>query len=351
MFVFLFLFASCRQESKRGEERKEGSIPRSKINQTKENDKISDFSKEKKLAKNQQKHISKIENDKRKAVWHQKEDSAKENVPKKQIISEKSVQNVPEINGSKKAHRKIYNIGKKKDQKLKMPELIKHGDLKPLFARGIQERTSFFQKNATRRESIKARSKLIDSSINKAKEANKRFESKPAVEEKKNETKQEEESTNKPKIVVHSITPDKLVVGGRTDVIILVSNSNPGLCYASFGKTIISGELDNEGHARFHAPQHGEGKINVKFSKDRVKWYGDLELEYYEDLHSNVTLLSIVGGLILATFIGVSIFLFIQGNMDTDIRQSKPFISPSDKTKKRSLNSPRRRNVAFHKSV
>ena len=351
MFVFLFLFASCRQEGKKGEEMKDGSFSHSKINQTKENKRISDFSKENNLAKKPQKHVLKIENDNRKPIGHQKPVVVKENIPKKQIKSEKSVQNTTEINSAKKAHRKINNFGKRKGQNLAIPALNKPKKSKPQLIRGIQKRDQLFQKNETKRESISEHSKSIDSNIKEAKEANKRFESKPAAEEKKDEKKQETEKTIKPKIVVHSITPDKLVVGGRTDVIILVSNSNPGLCYASFGNTIISGEVDNDGHARFHAPQHGEGKIKVKFSKDRIKWYGDLELEYYEDLHSNVTLLSIVVGLLLAVFIGVSIFLFIQGNLDDDIHQSQPFISTSDKRKKRGMNAPHRRNIAYHKSV
>ena len=144
--------------------------------------------------------------------------------------------------------------------------------------------------------------------------------------------------------IVHVLWPEQVIVSGRMNFTIRVSNCDPGLCYAKVGDTIIQGYLDNEENACFKSPPHKEGVVPVLFSKDGIKWYGDLQLEYVIDKKPKSNILSFVGGLLVACALSVSLFYFITGK-----RKLTP--ANEDKLKKPSKIRQKAREAAPKKRV
>ena len=116
------------------------------------------------------------------------------------------------------------------------------------------------------------------------------------------------------KIQLISVIPNRVSVEGRTEVVMYVRNAQPGMCFAKFGGEIVAGEINKEGEAFFHAPMHKPGNVTVQFSKDRIKWYGDIEIEYYEEKHANILFVSFIVGFCLSLFIGCGLFFFFTGD-------------------------------------
>ena len=188
----------------------------------------------------------------------------------------------------------------------------------------------------------------IDTDIKKAQEANKKFETSGNNQEKQEDDKEEhvedddeqennkEEEDPKPQTydwyddeeerrripetpppkrfpIVHVLWPVRVPVSGRSNFTIRVANCEPGPCFAKVDDTIVRGHLDNEENAVFKSPPHSAGIVPVSFSKDGLKWYGELQLEYVVDTKHKSNLFSFIGGLLIACGLSVGLFYFITG--------------------------------------
>lgn len=162
--------------------------------------------------------------------------------------------------------------------------------------------------------------KSIDSDIKKGTEANKQFEGDGTTKEINNIKRESDNSTyirtSPPKKIpiTHYVTPEVLPESGRVNFTIHVTNVKAGICYAKVDGNTVEGSIDENGDAVFKAPPHRVGLVPVKFSKDRIKWYGQLEVEYVPDKKAKRNVLySIIIGLLLASALSIGLFYFITG--------------------------------------
>ena len=217
-----------------------------------------------------------------------------------------------------------------------------------------EKQDSNFNKNSPR-ISIAKKMEKIDTDFKKAKLANDKFEQNPFSSQKKettepklmtdDEEKRRIPETPKPKRVpiIHVLWPEQVSVSGRMNFTIRVTDSDSGFCFAKIGETIIHGYLDEDGNAIFKAPPHKEGKVPVKFSKDSMKWYGELELEYVQDKKQHSTILSIAGGLLLASAFSIGLFYFIAGKKQPTPAHEQVLNKPSRIKPKAKQSAPKMR--------
>lgn len=130
--------------------------------------------------------------------------------------------------------------------------------------------------------------------------------------------------------ILHVIFPSQIPESGRVNVTIRVTLTEPGKCYCKIDNEVLVGNLDSEGLAVFLAPPHAPGIVNVQFSKDRFKWYGNVQLEYLKEDNNSYKILSIALGIILTCLISFALFTLLTSNQN-----KKKMIDPSAVSKLR----------------
>ena len=251
--------------------------------------------------------------------------SAEKSLKKDEIEKQNIGDKIPNIGYQEQRERNQFNsmknLSNEKPKEFASLTLQTQENSKPKLNQDLKKQNNFLPQNLHRQSS---ESHNVNNSNSQNVLSSKKGKIHPKFEQ-KNEKSQ--------KIQLISINPNRIEVSGRTEVVMNVLNAKPGLCFGMFDKEIVAGEIDSNGCAMFHAPMHSPGMVTVKFSKDRIKWYGGLEFEYYEEKHANVIFISIIVGLFFSGFIGIGIFFFIT-NGSSSYTNSNQAVPPLEKKRK-----------------